>query len=151
MIRLANYSPYKWIIYLAIKNLLQYDKNMKIIKVKHGTSTFVHFFLRKFLLKLTLKPYVIYTIVITQSWFRPRTLAHLQWEKKFRMKLPLSINILWRDRNTSFSKMRGRYDRVRCMDNFNHKKVIICRYRYEFSQLTSLPAFAYHCLWLQTW
>ncbi len=49
MIRLANYSPYNWIIYLALKNLLQYDKNMKIIKVKHGTSTFVHFFfLQKF-------------------------------------------------------------------------------------------------------
>ncbi len=81
MIRLANYSPYKRIIYLAIKNLLQYDKNLKIIKVKRGTSTFVPFFVRKFLLKLTLKTYVIHAIVITQSWFHPRTLAHLQWEK----------------------------------------------------------------------
>ncbi len=58
MIRLDNYSPYKRIIYLAIRNLLQYDKNMKIIKVKRDTSTFVHFFLRKFLLKLTFKTYV---------------------------------------------------------------------------------------------
>ncbi len=35
-------------MYLAIKNILQYDKNMKIIKVKCDTSTFVHFFLRNF-------------------------------------------------------------------------------------------------------
>ncbi len=48
MIRLANYSPYKWIIYFTIRNLLQYDKNMKIIKVKHETRTLVHFFLRTF-------------------------------------------------------------------------------------------------------
>ncbi len=81
MIRLANYSPYKRIIYLAIKNLPQYDKKMKIIKVKCSTSTFLHFFLQKFLLKLTLKIYVIHTIVIIQFWFCPRTLAHLQWEK----------------------------------------------------------------------
>ncbi len=81
MIRLGNYSPYKRIIYVALKNLLQYDKNMKIIKVKRGASTFVHFFLQKFFLKLTLKTYVIYTIVVTQSWFRPRTLAHLQSQK----------------------------------------------------------------------
>ncbi len=40
---------------------------------------------------------------------------------------------IWRDRNTSFSKTRGRYDRARCSDNFNRKKVII----HEFSQLTS--------------
>ncbi len=65
MIHLVSYSPYKRIIYLALNNLLQYDKNMKIIKAKRGTSTFVHFFLQKFLLKLTLKTYVIYTIVIT--------------------------------------------------------------------------------------
>ncbi len=32
---------------------------------------------------------------------------------------------IWRDRNTSFSKMRGRYDRACCSDNFNRKKVII--------------------------
>ncbi len=32
---------------------------------------------------------------------------------------------IWRDTNTSFSKMRGRYDRARWPDNFNHKKVII--------------------------
>ncbi len=30
---------------------------------------------------------------------------------------------IWRDRNTSFSTMCGRYDRARCSDNFNHKKV----------------------------
>ncbi len=46
MYNLFNYSPYKRIIYLAIKYLLQYDKNMKIIKVKHDTRTFVHFFLQ---------------------------------------------------------------------------------------------------------
>ncbi len=69
MIRLDNYSPYKRTIYLAKKNLLQYDKNMKIIKVKRGTSTFVHFFLRKFILKLTLKIYVIHTIVINSPGF----------------------------------------------------------------------------------
>ncbi len=32
---------------------------------------------------------------------------------------------IWRDRNTSFLKMRGRYDRARCLDNLNHTKVII--------------------------
>ncbi len=48
MIRLVNYSPYKRIIYLARKNLLQYDKNLKIIKVKRNTRTFVHFFLQNF-------------------------------------------------------------------------------------------------------
>ncbi len=48
MIRLANYSPYKRIIYIAIKNLLQYDKNMNVIKVKYDTNTFVHFFVRNF-------------------------------------------------------------------------------------------------------
>ncbi len=32
---------------------------------------------------------------------------------------------IWTDRNTSFSKMHGRYDRARCSDNLNHKKVII--------------------------
>ncbi len=68
MIRLANYSPYKQIIYLAIMNLLQYHKNMKIIKVKRGTSTFVHFFLQKFFLKLTLKicntHYSDYTVLV---------------------------------------------------------------------------------------
>ncbi len=36
----------------------------------------------------------------------------------------------WRDRNTSFSKMRGKYDRARCSDNLNHKKVIIHGYRW---------------------
>ncbi len=61
----GQFSPYKRIIYLSVKNFQQYDKKMKIIKVKRGTSSFVHFFLRKFLLKLTLKTYVIYTIVIT--------------------------------------------------------------------------------------
>ncbi len=30
------------------------------------------------------------------------------------------------------------YDRGRCSDNFNHKKVIIRGYRYEFSQLTKM-------------
>ncbi len=44
---------------------------------------------------------------------------------------------IWSDRNTSFSKRSGRYDRVCFSDNFNHKKVIIHRYWYEFSQLTS--------------
>ncbi len=49
MIWLANYSPpYKQIIYLPIKNLLQYNKNMKIINVKRGTCIFVHFFLWNF-------------------------------------------------------------------------------------------------------
>ncbi len=33
--------------------------------------------------------------------------------------------------------MRGRYDRVRCLDNFNHKKVIIRRYQYEFSPIAA--------------
>ncbi len=28
--------------------------------------------------KLTIKTYVVHTIVIIQSWFCPRTLAHLQ-------------------------------------------------------------------------
>ncbi len=41
-------SPWRRIIYLAIKNLLQYHKNMKIIKVKHDTHTFLHFLLRNF-------------------------------------------------------------------------------------------------------
>ncbi len=45
MIRLANYSPYMRIIYLTIKNLLQYNKNIKIIKVKCDTRKF---FLPKF-------------------------------------------------------------------------------------------------------
>ncbi len=35
---------------------------------------------------------------------------------------------IWRDRNTSFSKMHGRYDRAPCSDNLNHKKVIIHGY-----------------------
>ncbi len=48
MIRLVSYSPYERIIYLTIKNLLQYDKNMKIIKVKGDTCSFVHFFLQNF-------------------------------------------------------------------------------------------------------
>ncbi len=42
---------------------------------------------------------------------------------------------IWRSRNTSFSKIGGRYDRARCSDNCNHKKVIIRGYRYEFSWL----------------
>ncbi len=41
--------------------------------------------------------------------------------------------IIWRDRNTSFLKMCGRYDRARSLDNFNHQKVIMCGYWYEFS------------------
>ncbi len=47
---------------------------------------------------------------------------------------------MWRDINTSFLKMCGRYDRVSCSDNFNHKKVIIRGYRYEFS-------FEYKYIW----
>ncbi len=39
---------------------------------------------------------------------------------------------IWWDRNTSFSKMHGRYDRAHCSDNFNHKKVIIHRYEFSF-------------------
>ncbi len=39
--------------------------------------------------------------------------------------LGFEYKYIWRNRNTSFSKMRGKYDRVRCSDNFNHKKVII--------------------------
>ncbi len=39
---------------------------------------------------------------------------------------------MWRDRNISFSKMRGRYDRACCLDNLNHKKVIIHGYRWAF-------------------
>ncbi len=33
--------------------------------------------------------------------------------------------------------MSGRYDRARCSDNFNHKKVIIREYRYEFSPIAA--------------
>ncbi len=55
---------------------------------------------------------------------------------------------IWRDRNTNFSKMRGRYDRARCLDNFNHKKVII---RGWAPVSDCIPAFAYCRLWLQTW
>ncbi len=55
---------------------------------------------------------------------------------------------IWRDRNISFLKMCGRYDRACCSDNFNRKKIIIRGW-----ELVSycIPAFAYHCLWLQTW
>ncbi len=40
IIRLPNYSPHRRIIYLAIKNLLRYNKNVKITKVKRDTRTF---------------------------------------------------------------------------------------------------------------
>ncbi len=48
--------------------------------------------------------------------------------------LPIGIfeyKYIWRDRNTSFSKICGRYDRARCLDNFNHEKVIIHGYSIE--------------------
>ncbi len=51
---------------------------------------------------------------------------------------------IWRDRNTSFSKIRGGYDRARCSDNFNHKKVIIHKYRWA-PVSDCIPAFAYCC------
>ncbi len=57
---------------------------------------------------------------------------------------------IWRDRNTSFSKMRSRYDKAHCSDNFNHKKVILHRYRWAPVSDCRF-AFAYCCLWLQTW
>ncbi len=73
------------IIYLPTKILQQYSKNMKIIKVKRDICTFflvhLYIFSYKTFVKLTLNTYVVYTIVIIQSWFCPRTLAHLQWEK----------------------------------------------------------------------
>ncbi len=49
-------------------------------------------------------------------------------------KVLFEYKYIWRDGNTSFSKMRGRYDRVRCLDNFNHKKVIL---RWYWSYLHS--------------
>ncbi len=57
---------------------------------------------------------------------------------------------IWKDRNTSFSKMRGRYNRALCSDNFNHKKVIIHGYRWA-PVSDCIPTFAYCCLWLQTY
>ncbi len=45
---------------------------------------------------------------------------------------PFEYKYIWRDRNTSFLKVCGRYDRARCSDNFNHKKVINRGYWYEF-------------------
>ncbi len=56
---------------------------------------------------------------------------------------------IWRNRNTSFSKMRGRYDRARCSDNLNHKKGIIHGYRWA-PVSDCIPAFAYCCLCKQT-
>ncbi len=58
---------------------------------------------------------------------------------------------IWRDRNTSFSMMGGRYDRARCSDNFNHKKAIIVQ-GYRWAPVSDcIPAFTYCCLWLQIW
>ncbi len=48
-----------------------------------------------------------------------------------RCRYPFEYKYIWRDRNTSFSKMRGRYDRAHHSDNFNHKKVIIRGYRHS--------------------
>ncbi len=48
--------------------------------------------------------------------------------------IPFEYKYIWRDRNTSYSKMRGRYDRVRCPDNFNHKKVNTLKIMWRFLQ-----------------
>ncbi len=57
---------------------------------------------------------------------------------------------IWRDWNTSFSKMCGRYDKACCSDNFNRKKVIIHGYRWALVS-DCIPAFVYYYLWLQAW
>ncbi len=61
--------------------------------------------------------------------------------------LPFEYKYIWRDRNTSFSKICSRYDRARCSDNLIHKKVII---RGWAPVSDCIPAFAYRRSWLQT-
>ncbi len=46
------------------------------------------------------------------KWKRSACLGHFEYK------------YIWRYRSASFSKMRGRYDRARYSNNFNHKKVI---------------------------
>ncbi len=94
MIWLANYSPYKRIIYLAIKNLLQYNKNMKIIKVKRNTRTFVHFFIWNFR-KINFKNicsthYSDSTVLVSSEDTSTSTVReNLEYENQFWMSLSM--------------------------------------------------------------